>query len=330
MSKDITFPWFSNSINSCVPQGFINIDQFNQVTKSPKHPETFAEIQAAKAAGDLKRTAELKAHLYYFNPAVHLRNWRNSKNILWFTGLCPVDFDKMTPEQAIEFKAYLFNHYRFFFSVYLSASRHGVRGLIRIPVVKSIPEYKAYFWAICQELGQYGYHFDTQLQTPVQPMYQSYDPDILHRPDPELWDIMAEPPVKSKPARTKETTPSELRTNTPNGQYSPLQIESAGKIIHKIAGTMFNRITDIGHPNVVKIGLIMGGYAGEGLITQNEAVNIMDAGITMHPYLKQKGDTYKITARWAVYEGIDAPLKLITTSTTTRPSNNQIVNFLKA
>jgi predicted homoserine dehydrogenase-like protein len=93
---------------------------------------------------------------------------------------------------------------------------------------------------------------------------------------------------------------------------------------------MFNRITDIGHPNVVKIGLIMGGYAGEGLITQAEAVKIMNEGISTHLYLKQKADTYKITALWAIYEGIDAPLKLITTSTTTRPSSKQIDNFLKA
>ena len=92
---------------------------------------------------------------------------------------------------------------------------------------------------------------------------------------------------------------------------------------------MFRRITDTGHPNVVKIGLILGGYAGEGLITQDRALEIMDEDISGHLYLKQKEDTYKITARWAVYEGMEAPLKLIT-STTTRTSSYQINDFLKA
>jgi hypothetical protein len=330
MYKDNSFTWFSNSIDACIPQGLVTLDYLTQAIKAPKQPEIFDGIIAAKASGDTHTAAKLKEKLYYFTPAVLLRSWRNGKNIIRFTGLCPVDFDKMTPAQAEEFKAFLFHHYRFFFSVWLSASRHGVRGLIRIPVVETIPEYKSYFWGIYQELKQYGYHFDTQLQTPVQPMYQAYDPEILHRPDPELWDTMAEPPVKSKPIKQTGTTVSEPRIHTPQGYYSPRQIESAGKIIQKIAGTMFNRITDIGHPNVVKIGLIMGGYAGEGLITQAEAVKIMNEGISTHLYLKQKADTYKITALWAIYEGIDAPLKLITTSTTTRPSSKQIDNFLKA
>ena len=328
-SKDNKFSWFSNSINACIPQGLVTLENLTQAIKAPKHPEYFNGIIAAKAAGDTHQAAKLKEKLYYFTPAVHICNWRNGKNIVRFTGLCPVDFDKMTPAQAIEFKAFLFDQYPCFYSVCLSASRHGVRGLIRIPVVDSIPDYKAYFWAIYQELKQYGYHFDTQLQTPVQPMYQAYDPDILYRPDPELWNVMAEPPVRSKPVKQTATTASEPRTQTPKGQYSTRQIESAGKIIQKIADTMFRKITDTGHPNVVRIGLILGGYAGEGLITQDEAVKMIDSGITGHTYLKQKEDTYKITARWAVYEGMEAPLKLITASTTTRPSSKQMNDFVR-
>ena len=328
MHKDNTFTWFSNSIDACIPQGIVTLDYLTQAIKAPKHTEIFDGIIAAKAAGDIRAVAKLKEKLFYFTPAVILRSWRNGKNIVRFTGLCPVDFDKMTPAQAEEFKAFLFAHYRFFFSVWMSASRHGVRGLIAIPEVSTIPEYKAYFWAIYQELRQYGYHFDTQLQTPVQPMYQSYDPDILYRPNPELWDVMAEPPVKSKPVRQTATTASEPRNHTPQGHYSLRQIESAGKIIQRIAETMFMKITDTGHPNVVKIGLILGGYAGEGLITQEKAIEIMDEGISGHLYLKQKEDTYKITARWAVYEGMEAPLKLITTSSNTRPNTQQLNDFL--
>ena len=328
MNKYTSFSWFSNSINSCKPQGIVSLDHLTQAIKAPKHPELFEAIIAAKAAGDKDRADKLKENLYYFTPAVIIRNWRLGKNIVSFTGLCPVDFDKMGQDQAVEFKAFLFAHYRFFYSVWLSASHHGVRGFIRIPKVETIEEYKAYFWAIYEELKQYGYHFDIQLQTPVQPMYQSYDPDILFRPDPELWDIMADPPIRSKPAKSGTTKAFEPRNSKPKGQYSPRQIESAGKIIEKIANTMFSNIIDVGHQNVVKIGLILGGYAGEGLITQDKAVEIMDDKISSHHYLKQKTETYKTTARWAIDEGIDAPLELITTSTNVKPSNKQIDDFL--
>ena len=84
---------------------------------------------------------------------------------------------------------------------------------------------------------------------------------------------------------------------------------------------MFRRITDSGHPYIVKIGLILGGYAGEGLITQDRALEIMDEGINEHLYLKQKQATYKITGRWAIYEGMEAPLKLITSNTTLHKQN---------
>ena len=329
MDKGTNFSWFSNSIDSCEPQGLISFPEpFHDKIRHPLNYEIFAKIKAAKAAGNKALVDQLKQGVYYFTPAVRLRRWRNSRNIYAFTGLCPIDIDRMPPEQAAEYKRFLFDHYPVFYSVWLSASGHGVRGLIKIPVVQTIQEYKAYFWAIYEELKQYEYHFDTQLQTPVQPMYQSYDPDILIRQDPETWQAMAPPPVKSKPVRSEVTKSAEPLPILPKGHYSDKQIISAGQIIEKIAKSMFRKITDIGHPNVVKIGLILGGYAGEGLITQAKAIEIMDEGITGHNYLNQKADKYQVTARWAISEGMDSPLKLKTDRE--RATDQQINDFLTA
>jgi len=312
MCKDITFPWFSNSIESCIPKGLITYDQFIDKTRSPLNYFIFADIQKAKAAGDRALTDKLKQRLYYFTPAVRIKIWRKGDNITAFTGLCPVDFDKMTPAQAIEFKAFLFGQYPCFYAVWLSASRHGVRGLIRIPVVRNIEEYKSYFFAIQAELQQYGYHFDPQLQTPVQPMYQSFDPEILYRPDPETWDMKAEP----KPLPRLQP-PAQL-----NIFRSERQRQSAIDIILKGRRTSINQIIDgNGHPRLRSISRTLGGYVGEGYLTETEAISFMNNEIERNSYLNQKAATYKKTARWAIMEGMKKPLKLITQSTTAKIMN---------
>lgn len=319
--KDITFPWFSNRIESCKPSGEIALASFNEKTKHPVNYKTFARIEAAKALGNRKLVAELKEKLYYFTPAIILRHWRNGNNIVAFTGLCPIDFDKMTPAQAHEFKAFLFHQYQCFYSVWLSASRHGVRGLIRIPAVSSIEEYKSYFFAIQSELSQYGYHFDTQLQTPVQPMFQSYDPDILYREDPDTWDVKAElkPQAPHRP-------PPQL-----NIYRSARQKQSAIDIIQKGCRTKFNQIVnDDGHPRLRGIGLTLGGYVGGGYLTETEAILFLENEIDRNAYLSQKAETYKKTARWAIGEGIKKPLELITESIVNKPTNKQLEDFHKA
>ena len=326
--KIIKFQYFPGDISKCSPLGFVSLSQFIKATKSPKQPKIFAAIAHAASIGDETTKAKLKQeNLFSFVPSSIVRGRRAQKYITEYTGIAVLDYDHMTPESAKELKEYLFKNYPCIFTAYLSPSGHGVKGLVRIPIVETLAEFRAYFQGITNEFLQHG-NFDSHGKNPVQPLFQSFDPELLYREDPETWDIMAEPPIKSKPIRQMGTTESKPRNHTPKGQYSPRQIESAGKIIQKIAETMFRRITDTGHPNVVKIGLILGGYVGEGLITHDEAVKMMDEGISGHQYLKQKKDIYKITARWAISEGQVDPLKLVTSSTITRPSCEQMNSFL--
>lgn len=310
--KIIKFQYFPGDINKCAPSGFVSLTQFIEATKNPKRPEIFEAIAHAARIGDEAAKAKLKQeNLFSFVPSAIVRGWRAQKHITRYTGIAILDYDHMTPGEAQKLKEFLFNQYECIVCCYLSPSGHGVKALVVIPVVESLAEFRGYFQGITNEFSQYG-NFDNHGKNPVQPLFQSFDPEILYRQNPETWEVMAPPPVKSKPVRPEAAKSSEPRTYSPAGNYSARQIETAGKIIQSIADTMFRKVTDIGHPNIVRIGLILGGYVGEGLLTENKAVEIMDSGITGHHYLKQKEHSYKVTARWAISEGIDAPLKLVT------------------
>lgn len=316
--KQISFQYYDGNIKKCRPIGFITISQFVQVTQTPKHPEIFYEIAEAKAAGNETRKAILKESLYSFTPAVIVNGWRNQKSITSFTGLFPVDFDKMTPAEAIEFKHYLFTHFPFFYSVWLSASRHGVRGFIQVPVVQSVEEYRSYYYAIESEFTQYEYLFDKMLKNPVLPMFQSYDPDILHRPNPETWTIKAEPP---KPAPKPVNMTIQVLS-----KVSDRELQFRRNVCLKGLQTSYMGIKDVGHPNIRSIALRAGGFAGAGYFTIDEIESLLNDMIDGHSYLRQKAETYKTTARWAITEGFANPLH--PTIISNNPTKGQIDNFL--
>ena len=313
MNKDtIFFQYYPGDIKKCRPIGTLTLNQYIDKTRNPRNPEKFGEIKAAKAEGNLGLADKLKKRLLTFTPAVIVDGWRNQKSIISFTGLFPVDFDKMTPAEAVGFKEYLFYHYPFFYSVWLSASGHGVRGFIQVPVVQSVEEYRDYYFAIEAEFIQYEYKFDTQLKNPVQPMFQSFDPDILYRPESAIWTVKA---VKAPP-------PQPSQTGTPNFNYSDKQRQKAAEIIIKGFTTRFNNIVDVGHPNVRSIAYTAGGYIAGGYLDESDVILLMDGWIDSHNYLRQKTDTYKRTVREMINRGKAQPLTLKTKSYTTRPTDN--------
>ena len=301
---EISFQYYPGDIHKCTPAGKITLPQFIQATRSPKHPEIFDRIKEAKDNGNKALAGKLKESLYSFTPAVIVSGWRNQKSITAFTGLFPIDFDGMTPDQASEFKQYLFNHYPFFYSVWLSASRHGVRGFIRVPVVQTVEEYRSYYFAIEAELSQYEYHFDVMLKNPVLPMFQSYDPDILFRSDHETWTARYVAPPLPPPQ------PVNIGTN-----HTDRQRQSAAEIILKGFTSQFSRIANIGHPVVRSIAYTAGGYIAAGYLDESDVLRFMDSWIYSHGYLRQNAATYKRTVRDMISRGKAQPLKLETKST---------------
>jgi len=291
-NDSIKFQYYEGNIRKCKPKGFITLPQYIESTRAPKHPEIFPQIAKAKEDGDIALKAQLKETLFGFTPAAIFDGWRKGIYITSFIGIAPTDWDGMTTADAIEFKHYLFNHYPCFYSVHLSSSWHGVRGFIKIPSVRTITEFKQYFRAITAEFSQYEFHFDTQLQTPVQLIFQGYDPDILFRYDPETWtDKIAAP------------EPPAVNMNTPViGTVSDREIQFIREVCLKGLQTSYKAITDTGHPNVLSITRRAGGFAGAGYFTQHEMIDLLYSMIEGHTYLKQKAETYKATAAWAINE----------------------------
>ena len=112
-------------------------------------------IRIADEKGDMAIKAELKTSLYSFTPCVRVEGRRRYADIKNFTGLLALDFDKLEMEYAKEFKTALFNEYSFIIAAWLSPSRHGVRALVKIPIVQSVGEFKEHFNAVSNTLSIY-------------------------------------------------------------------------------------------------------------------------------------------------------------------------------
>jgi hypothetical protein len=220
-----------------------------------------------------------------------VQNSRKYDNIIDFTGLLVLDFDHLDKDIAIEFKEYLFNKYQFIYSVWLSASRHGVRAIVKIPKVKCVDEFKHYFAGIEKKLCGYN-GFDTAPKNCILPMFISYDQDILIRDNPIEWQTkyipVVAPPVK---------------------QYI---VNDKSSAIEKIIAKKIIPIIDNGHPQLRAAAYLMGGYSGAGYIDRDQAITILHNLIESNAYLSQKAAIYKRTACEMIDKGINQPTFLPT------------------
>ena len=171
-------PYFLGGIYNTKANGRVTLQQFIADIESPtdKVAEILAKVQQAAADGNDYMKAKYKARLPYYTPAVVLTN-RCYDGIEYFTGLMPLDFDKMTEKQAIKLK-YELMKYPYVICSWLSSSRRGVRALVSIPRCYSIDEYKARFGALAKIMSQYP-GFDYACKNAVLPLYYSHDSEAL-------------------------------------------------------------------------------------------------------------------------------------------------------
>jgi hypothetical protein len=287
----MNFQYYIGGIKSCKPQGIINLDRFLYAIKKPKKDVVFLCNEIQKNSENAKLKAELKCKLPYFTPCVIVEKWRKYENIVSFTGLLVVDFDNLEPDYAIEFRKQLFDEYKYIIASWISPSKKGVKCLINIPVSNNIDDFKSSFLAIEQELGVY-YGFDTTAKNPVLPLFLSYDYDILIRDFPELF-----------------TKKYYLPKPVPN-YIAPYFGNSKLDVIEKKVDSALSKITDAGHPILRAISYALGGYVGNGYLTESEAIIIINNAIDNHWYLKQKASTYKQTAATMISKGQNEPIEL--------------------
>lgn len=288
------FQYYPNDINSSHPAGWVTINQFIQANLNPKAGviKLFNAIQKAGEEGNKEEKARLKEKLYSFTPCVNVSVSRKYADITSFTGLMVLDFDKI--DNAVDFKEYLFNEYRFIYLCWISPSKKGVKALVQIPEVKTTDEFKSYYYGIAEEMEQYN-GFDSSGQNCVLPLFQSMDREMLINPFPFKW-------IDKGYKKNNFTTAAPIVVN-----YQGTDKEG---IILKMARTGINKIISDGHPQLRSSCLALGGYVGSGYIDFSTILGEVYNLIESNSYLQKGIPGYKKTAKTFLELGISKPLSL--------------------
>ncbi len=288
----VQFNYYPADIKQSAPLGLITLEQFINSIKFPKQKfiQLFDKIKEAEQNKDLALKMQLKSKLVSFTPCVLIDKKRDYNNILSFTGLMVLDFDHLdSPEYSEEFKQYLFNEYKFIIAAWLSASKHGVRALVNIPVCTSTDEFKTYFMGIKEKLFKYK-GFDTAPKNCVLPLFYSIDMNILHRNNASLFSQKYSPMVKP--------------------QVKQYIINDKTNIVEKIIHKKINPIIDNGHPQLRAAAYLLGGFVGARYISEDYALDAIFKMIESNQYLSQKATIYKKTAHTMIKKGQYQPTYL--------------------
>ena len=282
------FNYYDADIKSSIPLGNVTLEYFINAIRNPKIDikHIFERIRIAEEVGDMATKQALKSKLYSFTPCVYVQGARKYENIKHWTGLLVLDFDHLEVDYAVEFKLYLFNEYKFIIAAWLSASRHGVRALVKIPQAHSVEEFKQYFAAIERHLNCYN-GFDKAPKNCILPLFFSYDAEILHRDNAQTWDEKYIEPIPP-----------------PVKQYI---INDKTSAVERIIAKKINIIVDSGHPQLRAAAYLLGGYVGGGHIDHSDAVSIIHNLIESNAYLSQKASIYKKTAITMINKGVNQP-----------------------
>jgi len=293
--KDILFQYYGSDIRNTTPLGCVSLDYWIKSMKNPKpeFKDIFEKIEIASLSNNKAEKDELKRHLYFFTPAVLVNNKRRYSDINRFTGLLTIDFDGLELDYAKEFKEALFKEYKFIICSWLSASKKGVRALIKIPISKNVNEFKSYYNAIREELSIYN-GFDIATQNAVLPMFMSYDTNILVRENYTEWT-------------RKYIAPEPLKVH----QYF---VSESNSNIEKIIISAINKITSNGHPQLRAVAFALGGYISAGYISESSAIELIENCINSNAYLSRKhnglqmAEVYKKTSKTMILNGQFKPL----------------------
>jgi len=311
MLNRIKFQYYPGDITKPSAIGYLTLQAFINAHINPtnRSSEVFMQIEEAAKNGNKKLKSKLKQeNLFYFTPsATFKKNYhRRYENIESFTGLAQLDFDNYeTEEEAIDLKEYLFENYPQFFCVYLSPSRKGVKGLMRIPVVESVEEYQEYYKGIEDEF-EWISNFDSAPKNVALPLFLSKDVDLLYRNDATIWDTVGILPDISTYKNLTDTQPNNIIANIgdetiykSDAYYEHITID--------IFKNKLSTINDAGHPILRNACLVLGSRCAAGYLSTNDARQIAENEIRSHHYLKKGIANYIKTANWAINRGLLAP-----------------------
>lgn len=297
--KEVKFQYYRANIESKRPIGELSLYDYLYAIKHPKPEivEIFKQIEKASKEGDKKLKTELKSKLFYFSPCIRT-DWqgRSYENIKEWTGLMIIDADNLEVEYARELKQHLFDTYSFITASFLSASKKGVKALVRIPICYSVEEFKSYYAGLMGEFQHYK-GIDPSAKNCVLPNYLTYDRELLYRLDATVWD-------------KKGVEVDEFKVY--EGEIVPLENVSEYEVneCKTILRYMFNKIVDTGHIIVRSASLLAGGYVASGYMSYDEMRDYLFELIEDTPYLHKSINTYKKTCLQMLEKGMLSPVKL--------------------
>lgn len=293
----ISFSYYPANVKITKPLGTITLGDFIRANKNPadKVKKLFGEIRQAEIAGDKKLKSELKQGLYYFNPCILTDGkGRSYSNIIGFTGLMVMEFDGI--QYAKEFRDWVFDSLKSCVCAYISPSGYGVKFIVKIPVVKTVDEFKSYFYGLGFYFEKY-MGFDGTAQNCILPLYLSWDEDLLYRENPKTWRIRGEK-IDEFPEYEGDIIPVE-----------DVKEEDRSIIKYRLK-TSLEKIEDTGHYIVRSTSLVAGGYVAGGYFEQEEMEEYMFELIEGVDYLQKDLQGYKKTCRQMIKRGMLAPLYL--------------------
>ncbi|MCP4552335.1 MAG: hypothetical protein GY834_09905 [Bacteroidetes bacterium] len=307
----IEFQYYPAKVKAAKPMGEVTIDDFVKAVKNPSDEikDVFKRIAEAEAADDMDLKSKLKQeNLFYFTPCVFFdpkgvqkkgergiyTSYRCYENIKHFTGLAVLDFDHIN--FADELRDYVFKKYKCVIAAFVSSSKRGVKFIVKIPVVKTTDDFKAYFYGLGCEFDKYK-GFDGTAQNSVLPLFLSYDPDIKFRDNPETWNVRG----------------SKLDSFVIHDKVIPIDFkvkEGDPERIYKNIKKAFDAIVDNGHPQVIAACVSLGGYVSTGYISQQDAEQMAEALIKSNTYLQKGIAGYIKTSKTAIQTGMQSNLIL--------------------
>lgn len=297
---DVKFQYYPANIKIVRPLGELSLREFIRAIKNPqeKIKNLFKEIKKASADGDTSLKAKLKKQLFYFTPCVNTDGeGRAYKNVNSWTGLVQFDVDGiLNPE---EFRDWFFENCKSCVVSGVSSSGLGVKGLIRIPKVNSVEEYKSYFYGISHYMEKCK-GWDTAPKNSCLPFFLFNDENLKFRENPSIWT-------------TKGYQEDAFDMNSVDLDFESseeLDREGLEGIARHIKNTIGRAdIEQIGHKNVVSSSLLAGGYASMYLnIDEDKMLEYLITLIEESKYLQKDMNNYKKTANTMFNKGLLSPI----------------------
>lgn len=208
---------------------------------------------------------------------------RANKDITQHSGHIILDFDDVADPEQLKRDLFARSYVK---AVWISPSGTGVKCLVRIPNV--ISQHKGHFAALVDAFE--GAELDESGKDEARICYESYDPTILIRDEPDVFEGYKVPSDTPPPPRSAD---GHARTD-----YGKLNL---------CAAMIRNSPDGAKHDTLLKAARLAGGYVAAGAVDEEIAVRILEAEIDSKPGVDDQKGAYK-TIRDGIEYGKRVPI----------------------